>query len=243
MLQRKLLPASDFLARVLFFAKGRTLLASIRRPRSGARRRWGFFRAPGYPLHATLAAAFVIMVNLFLRPLVRLINRQPIAQTEADLHYKIRVVCRNPDEAHVRALLLQGASTGHLSLRRLESTDLEDTSRVEVAAQVTAHVRSDTILEQIVGRLSLESDRIRGKLECGTAGGMNTFGYAPKTPTGVWVNPGRIALKAPVPSTGSQRASEAEPIELPKITLPLASTVLPGAGSKRKRQIAIPPSH
>ena len=117
----------------------------------------GVLSGAGYPLHATLAAAFVIMVNLFLRPLVRLINRQPIAQTEADLHYKIRVVCRNPDEAHVRALLLQGASTGHLSLRRLESTDLEDTSRVEVAAQVTAHVRSDTILEQIVGRLSLES--------------------------------------------------------------------------------------
>jgi putative Mg2+ transporter-C (MgtC) family protein len=64
----------------------------------------------GHSLHAALATSFVILVNLLLRPLVRLINRQPIAQTETDFHYRVRVVCRNPEEAHVRALLLQGTA-------------------------------------------------------------------------------------------------------------------------------------
>jgi len=85
----------------------------------------GLLAGSGHPLHAALATSFVVLVNLTLRPLVRLINRQPITQTETDFHYRVRVVCRNPEEAHIRALLLQSTGSGQLSLRRLESTDLE----------------------------------------------------------------------------------------------------------------------
>jgi putative Mg2+ transporter-C (MgtC) family protein len=53
-------------------------------------------------------------------------------------------------------LLLQSTSKGQLSLRRLDSTDLADCGRVEVSAQLTAHAKSDAVLEQVVGRLSLE---------------------------------------------------------------------------------------
>src|SRR6204780_766293 len=116
----------------------------------------GLLAGSGHPLHAALATAFVVLVNLILRPLVRVINRQPIAQAETDFHYRVRVVCKNPEEAHVRALLLQIAGSGHLSLRRLESTDLEDSGRVEVTAQLTSPSKNDAILEQAVGRLSLE---------------------------------------------------------------------------------------
>jgi putative Mg2+ transporter-C (MgtC) family protein len=116
----------------------------------------GLLSGSGHPLHAAVATGFVILVNLTLRPLVRLINRQPISQAEADLQYRIRVVCGNPDEAHIRALLLHGTGNAHLSLRRLDSTDLGESGRVEVIAQLTAQSSSDAVLEQIVGRLSLE---------------------------------------------------------------------------------------
>lgn len=52
--------------------------------------------------------------------------------------------------------MLQGLSAANLSLRRLESTDVEGTGRVEVQASLIASQRSDTALEHIVGRLSLE---------------------------------------------------------------------------------------
>jgi len=52
---------------------------------------------------------------------------------------------------------LQSTSNGQLSLRRLDSTDLEDSGRVEVVAQLSSHSKSDATLEQVVGRLSLES--------------------------------------------------------------------------------------
>jgi putative Mg2+ transporter-C (MgtC) family protein len=116
----------------------------------------GLLAGSGHPLHAALATMFVVLVNLTLRPLVRIINRQPIAQTESDFHYCVRVVCRSPEEDHVRALLLQSTVNGHLSLRRLDSTDLEENGRVEVNAQLTSTAKNDAVLEQVVGRLSLE---------------------------------------------------------------------------------------
>jgi putative Mg2+ transporter-C (MgtC) family protein len=117
----------------------------------------GLLSGAGHPLHAALATGFVILINLLLRPLVRLINRQPIAQAETDFNYQVRVVCRSPEEAHIRALLLQGTSNGQLRLRQLESTDIEGNDRVEVRAQLVSQSKSDAVLEQVVGRLSLEA--------------------------------------------------------------------------------------
>jgi putative Mg2+ transporter-C (MgtC) family protein len=116
----------------------------------------GLLAGSGHALHAAAATAFVVFVNLTLRPLVRLINRQPIVRAETDFRYSVRVVCRGPEEAHVRALLLQGAGGGNLSLRQLDSTDLEESGRVEVNAMLTSPVKNDAVLEQVVGRLSLE---------------------------------------------------------------------------------------
>jgi putative Mg2+ transporter-C (MgtC) family protein len=116
----------------------------------------GLLAGSGHPLQAATATVFVVLVNLTLRPLVRIINRQPFAQTETDFHYRVRVVCRSPEEAHVRALLLQSTANGHLSLRQLDSTDLEEGGRVEVTAQLTSAAKTDAVLEQAVGRLSLE---------------------------------------------------------------------------------------
>ncbi len=63
----------------------------------------GLLAGSGHPLHAAVATTFVILVNLALRPLVRFINRQPISQVETELQYRVRFVCSNSEEAHVRA--------------------------------------------------------------------------------------------------------------------------------------------
>jgi len=106
--------------------------------------------------YAALAAAMVIVVNLLLRPLVQRINRQPLASAEIASRYVVNVVCRGDIEAHVRALLLQGLTAGGIRLHRLDSSNIEDSDRVEVLAELSADRQSDSVLEQIVGRLSLE---------------------------------------------------------------------------------------
>lgn len=106
---------------------------------------------------ALLAATLVMTVNLLLRPLVGWINgRLPQAPTEMDPCYGVSVVCKGIEEARVRALLLQGVNSGRLHLTELESSNIEGTDRVTVAATVRAEMRNDAALEQMVGRLSLE---------------------------------------------------------------------------------------
>ncbi|MGZ9722464.1 MgtC/SapB family protein [Rhizobium miluonense] len=116
----------------------------------------GLVAGAGYPLHALIATAFVILVNLALRPLIQVIARQSIATTELIVRYTVTAVCRNEGEAHVRALMLQGFGSAKLHLQQLDSVNIEDSDRVEVTAIVTADHREDAALEHIVGRLSLE---------------------------------------------------------------------------------------
>jgi putative Mg2+ transporter-C (MgtC) family protein len=116
----------------------------------------GVLAGAGFPAYAGLATGFVVFVNLLLRPIVRFINQQPLSSSELEIGYLVSVTCRNQDEAHIRALLLQNLVGARLALRRLESNDLSGTGLVAVAAVATAPQRVDTEVERIVGRLSLE---------------------------------------------------------------------------------------
>jgi putative Mg2+ transporter-C (MgtC) family protein len=115
----------------------------------------GVLCGAGFYLPATVATAFVICVNLLLRPPARAIERHPLSTAELGSRYAITVVCHGDAEAHVRALLLRDLGTA-LRIQELESTNIEDSNRVEVAASVRADERQDRLLEQIIGRLSLE---------------------------------------------------------------------------------------
>jgi putative Mg2+ transporter-C (MgtC) family protein len=109
----------------------------------------------GFYPHAAIATAFITSVNLFLRPLVRMIERQPMATTEIESAYAIAIVCHGEAEAHVRTLLLRDMGSV-LHIQELESSNIESSNRVEVTAAVRADGRQDRLLEQIIGRLSLE---------------------------------------------------------------------------------------
>ena len=116
----------------------------------------GVLAGAGYLAAAAVATSFVAFINLLLRPIVRVINRQPLSTTELEVGYLISVTCRSADEAHIRALLLQGLAAADLALRRLDSTDVNGTGQVIVNANLIAHSRVDAAVENIVGRLSLE---------------------------------------------------------------------------------------
>ena len=116
----------------------------------------GTIAGAGYAGPAVLAAAFVVATNLFLRPLIRRVNDRLLTATDVETYYTVEIVCRGSEEAHMRSLLLHALSQAGLGLRRLDSEDVPDTSKVTVTAQAVAAKRNDAALEQIVGRLSLE---------------------------------------------------------------------------------------
>jgi putative Mg2+ transporter-C (MgtC) family protein len=79
-----------------------------------------------------------------------------LAAGDVETHYTVEITCKGSEEAHMRSLLLHALSQAGLGLRRLDSQDVPDTSKVAVTAQAVAPKRNDAALEQIVGRLSLE---------------------------------------------------------------------------------------
>src|SRR5579885_2688462 len=98
----------------------------------------GLLAGAGFWPQAAIAAILVVSVNLVLRPLVRLVNRQPIESAEIETSYVVTVTCQSADEAQIRALLVQGFGVSDLHLRELQSSDIEETGRVEVTARLTS---------------------------------------------------------------------------------------------------------
>jgi putative Mg2+ transporter-C (MgtC) family protein len=117
----------------------------------------GVLAGAGMYAGAAAGAAVVVIANLALRPLARRIERLPAdTATEVETAYRLRVVCRDDQEAHVRALLLHALSGSHFTLHSLQSEDLEPNGKVSVEADLAATGRADNQLEQAVSRLSLE---------------------------------------------------------------------------------------
>ena len=116
----------------------------------------GTIAGAGFAGPSLLAAAFVIGTNLLLRPLVHVMNTRLLTSSDAETQYTVEIACKGADEAQMRSVLLNALSQAGLGLRRLDSEDIPDTSKVTVTAQAVAAKRNDAALEQIVGRLSLE---------------------------------------------------------------------------------------
>ena len=68
----------------------------------------GLLAGEGMGLHGLVAAVLVIATNVILRPLVRVINRQPIEMSEEEQHYVVSIECRPAQASDIRAQLVQG---------------------------------------------------------------------------------------------------------------------------------------
>jgi putative Mg2+ transporter-C (MgtC) family protein len=118
----------------------------------------GVLAGGGLYLGALMGAVTIVAANVVLRPIARRLESSPAdAASEVQTGYRLRVVCRDDQEAHVRALLLQALSGNGFVLRSLDSRHLEDEQHmVTVQADLTATGRQDAVLEQAISRLSLE---------------------------------------------------------------------------------------
>jgi putative Mg2+ transporter-C (MgtC) family protein len=118
----------------------------------------GVLAGAGYIPAAAIGAGFVLAAHLLLRPVARRVDRLPASsQSEIETIYTFRAVSRAADEAHIRALVVQGLTREGFVLRSLRSHDLNAGSGlVEVTAELQRSGRDDVALEAIVSRVSLE---------------------------------------------------------------------------------------
>jgi putative Mg2+ transporter-C (MgtC) family protein len=112
----------------------------------------------GYFKFACVGAACVLAVNTLLRPLVALINRQPLDLSEHEFKYSLQITCLGRQEAQLRTLLVELASLSPLAMHELESVVGKTQTHAVLRAILSSPERMDAQVEQIVSRLSLEKN-------------------------------------------------------------------------------------
>ncbi|QHC27199.1 MgtC/SapB family protein [Streptomyces sp. GS7] len=115
----------------------------------------GALAGTGLYVLAGLGTVAVVGANLLLRPLGRRLDREPRGGAEVATDYYFEAVCTEPEEAHIRALIVQAVAQPGFRLRSVFSRDAEE-GKVTVAAELTTERRDDSLLETAVSRLSLE---------------------------------------------------------------------------------------
>jgi putative Mg2+ transporter-C (MgtC) family protein len=110
----------------------------------------------GHPLQALILTLAVLSTNLILRPLAYRLYPAQSSSGEQEVLYGFELICRPEDEAHMRALMMQGISGTPLALTALRSEDIEGTDKMKVTARIRGVGRQAQALEQLVARLSLE---------------------------------------------------------------------------------------
>lgn len=116
----------------------------------------GSLAGAGFYLYALAGSVTVVVANLVLRPLGRLLDRQPGSVEETETNYELRAVTHSQQEAHIRSLIVHSALSEKMRLRGVHSEHLEGGELVEIHAELMAQARQDGVMESVVSRLSLE---------------------------------------------------------------------------------------
>ena len=112
---------------------------------------WGFIP------HAAVTTAVVIGCNLQLRPVARLVDRQPLDEaSEVDVSYLLEATCREVRVRYTAHQSTQEVARESLRLKSLSSEDINGSDKVRVQSELITTGRSDKLIEDVVSRLSLE---------------------------------------------------------------------------------------
>jgi putative Mg2+ transporter-C (MgtC) family protein len=107
----------------------------------------------GFTVAAVLTTAAVIITNLGLRPLGRYLDRKQATSSELEVQYRIEVICRDRDEAHLRTLLLETVARGPLILRRVRRKEVAESDNALLEFTFISEGRQHETIEQIARRL------------------------------------------------------------------------------------------
>ncbi len=114
----------------------------------------------GFIAEAVVGTLFILFANIYLRLFLKKINLPSTTQEEEqeEIHYRIKVRCKEEVEFQVRSLLIDLMAKEDLLLSYLKSEDQEeDPGDVKIFADIVAFEKSHKEIEEIVGKLSLEN--------------------------------------------------------------------------------------
>ena len=109
----------------------------------------------GQLIYATYATAFLLAINLTLRPISRWVDVQSMKglRRVGPTPYQIRVRCAPDDETAVRMMLVEAVAGHHMILRDLHSEVDREAGEVSISADVETLSPNDAMIEGIVAAL------------------------------------------------------------------------------------------
>jgi putative Mg2+ transporter-C (MgtC) family protein len=116
----------------------------------------GVLAGHGFLAPAALTTAGVLGAHVLLRPLGRVIARQPVDPATVERSYRLQAICPAQEEPHIRTLLVHTVMQDALRLKALRSEDLPGVPRVQIQADLVTDGRGDRLIEHLTSRLSIE---------------------------------------------------------------------------------------
>lgn len=114
----------------------------------------GTLAGAGAYTEAAVGTAFILAVNVILRPIGRRINLQSTEGTEVVTLYTIDVSCPHENEARVRSRIFYAVAQKKLNLLEIGSEHSPDDADIDISATVASEGRVDEMLETIVADLT-----------------------------------------------------------------------------------------
>ncbi|MGL4570585.1 MAG: MgtC/SapB family protein [Clostridium sp.] len=116
----------------------------------------GVLASSGRIIFAATAASIIVLANIILRPIAKKMYRVKDKDEDDEYIYGITIKCDENEEFNIRSMLMEMVSKEKILLRKLESIEIENESKVRVKAEIISIEKSDMIIERIIGVLSLE---------------------------------------------------------------------------------------
>lgn len=115
----------------------------------------GAFAGAGLVVEAVIVAGLVLAANTLLRPVVDMINRQPIDAASTEALYRVHLLSAQSDVSEARDLLFEKLEAENLPIQEIEiATETEEA--VELAAVLVPHSVDPEVLDKVVAELELE---------------------------------------------------------------------------------------
>jgi len=115
----------------------------------------GMMCGVGYFHLAAILTVMVLILNLFLRPVINLLDAR-VLRGKAARNVKLRLVCRSDREEDLRALALRMLIQAGFRLVEMDSHPAEDGSGVEVIMILSGPEGTEDVLEKTLALLAVE---------------------------------------------------------------------------------------
>jgi len=110
----------------------------------------------GLLIQAILGTIVVLFINVVLRRLANLINKQPSSGIEGERFYLFAFTCDGQTQSRLRKYLVEILESSSLRLQGLESREDSQSKQISLKATLAAGERADGEVERLANQLTLE---------------------------------------------------------------------------------------